>query len=137
MNLGFAVDQTIQKENKSDAVSLSIIKEFKKGCQRYIIATLLKLFERSRLGLNILRSASVLHPSKMISVPRNEMLQKWKMLLKCLVDLNVTSLQSCDKISSKFQSFVDDDLPKLAWNLKNSLLKKTNWINFFRYQCNV
>ena len=51
MNLGFAVDQAIQKEKKLDTVNLSMIKEFKKGCQRYIIATLLKLFERSPLGV--------------------------------------------------------------------------------------
>ena len=47
MNLGFAVDQAIQKEKKSDTVNLSMIKEFKKGCQRYVTATLQKLFERS------------------------------------------------------------------------------------------
>ena len=80
MNLGFAVDQTIQKENKSDAVSLSIIKEFKKGCQRYIIATLLKLFERSPIGSNILRSTSVLDPSEMISMPRDKLLPQLQML---------------------------------------------------------
>ena len=41
MNLEFSVDQAIQKEKKSDTVNLSMINEFKKGCQRYIIATLL------------------------------------------------------------------------------------------------
>ena len=113
MNVRFAVDQAIQKEKKSDTVNLSMIKEFKKGCQRYIIATLLKLFEKSPLGLNILRSASVLDPSKMISMPRDKLLQKWKMLLKCLVDLNVAPPQSYDKTSSEFKSFVDDDFSKL------------------------
>ena len=54
--------------------------------------------------------------------------QKLKILLKYLVDLNVTSPQSCDKTPSEFMSFVDDDLPKLR--LKNSLLKKTDWIYF-------
>ena len=109
MNLGFAVDQAIQKEKKSDTVSLSMIKEFKKGCQSYITATLLKFF-----GSNILRGASVLGPSKMISMPRDKLLQKWKMLLKCLKDLNVTSPHSCGKTSSEFKPFVDNDLPKLS-----------------------
>ena len=129
MNLGFAVDQAIQKEKKSDTVNLSMIKEFKKGCQRYITATLQKLFERSPLWSNILCSASVLDPSKTISMSRDKLHEKWKMLLKYLVDLNVTSPESCDKTPSEFMSFVDDDLPKLR--LKNCLLKKTDWINFF------
>ena len=51
VNLGLAMDQAIQKEKKFDTVNLSMIKEFKKVCQRYIIATLLKLFERSPLGV--------------------------------------------------------------------------------------
>ena len=109
---------------KRRSLTLSMIKESKKGCQRYISATLLKLFERSPLGSNILRSASVLDPSKMISMPRDKLIQKWKMLLKCLVDLNVTSLQSCDKTSSKFKSFVDDDLPKLHLESEKDRLDK-------------
>ena len=61
------MDQAIQKEKKSDTFNLSMIKEFKKGCQRrYIIATLLKLFEINPFGSNVLRSAIVLDPSKMI-----------------------------------------------------------------------
>ena len=102
---------------KRRSLTLSMIKESKKGCQRYISATLLKLFERSPLGSNILRSASVLDP-------RDKLIQKWKMLLKCLVDLNVTSLQSCDKTSSKFKSFVDDDLPKLHLESEKDRLDK-------------
>ena len=35
MNLGFAVDQAIQKEKKSDTVNLSMIK----GCVHYIFAS--------------------------------------------------------------------------------------------------
>ena len=137
MNLGLAVDQAIQKENKYDTVSLSMIKEFKKGCQRYIIATLLKLFERS-LPANIRPSASVLDPSTMISLPRDKLLQKWKMLLKRLVDLNVTSPQSCDKTSSEFKSFVDNDLPKLLLEFEKFSPEKDQLDNFFfRYRCNV
>ena len=137
MNLGLAVDQAIQKENKSDTVSLSMIKEFKKGYQRYIIATLLKLFERS-LPANILPSASALDPSTMISLPRDKLLQKWKMLVKRLVDLNVTSLQSCDKTSSEFKSFVDNDLPKLLLEFEKFSPEKDQLDNFFsRYRCNV
>ena len=49
----------------------------------------------------------------MTSMPRDKLLQKWKMLWKCLVDLNVTSLQSCDKTSSELKSFEDDNLSKL------------------------
>ena len=131
MNLGFAVDQAIQKEKKSDIVNLSMIKEFKKGCQRYIIATLLKLFERSPLGSNVLRSASVWDPSKMIPIPMDKLLQKWKMLLKCLVDLNVTSPQSCDKTSSEFKSFVDDDLPKVLLEFEKFSPEKDRLDNFF------
>ena len=41
------------------------------------------------------------------------------MLLKCLVDLNVTSPQSCDKTLSEFKSFVDDDFPKLRLEFEN------------------
>ena len=49
----------------------------------------------------------------MISILSGKLLQKWKMLLKCLVDLNVTSPESCDKTLSELKSFVDDDLSKL------------------------
>ena len=49
----------------------------------------------------------------MISILSDKLLQKWKMLLKCLVDLNVTSPESCDKTLSELKSFVDDDLSKL------------------------
>ena len=136
-NLGFALDQAIQKEEKSDTVNLSMIKVFKKGWQRYIIATLLKLFERSPLGSNILRSASVLDLSKIISMPRDKLLQKLKMILKCLVDLNVTSPQSCDKTSSEFKSFVDDDLPKLRLEFEEFSPQKDRLDNFFfGYRCN-
>ena len=55
----------------------------------------------------------------MTSMPRDKLLQKWKMLWKCLVDLNVTSPQSCDETTSKLKSFVDDEsslaMVKLLW----------------------
>ena len=138
MNLGFAVDQAIQKEKKSDTVNLSMIKEFKKGCQRYIIATLQKLFERSPLWSNILCSASVLDPSKTISMSRDKLHQKLKMLLKYLVDLNVTSPQSCDKTPSECMSFVDDDLPKLRLEFEKFSPEKDRLDKFFfRYRCNA
>ena len=90
-----------------------MVKGLKKGCQGNIIATLLQLFEISPPGSNILHNASVLDPSEMISVPRDKYLQKWKMYLKCFIDLNVTSPQSCDKTSSELKSFEDDNLSKL------------------------
>ena len=64
-------------------------------------------------------------------MPRDKLLQKWKMLLKYLVDLNVTSLQSCDKTLSELKSFVDNDLPKLYLEFEKCSLKKINWINLF------
>ena len=131
VNLGFAVNQAIQKEKKFDTVNLSMIKEFKKGCQRYIIVTLLKLFESSPLESNILRSASVLDPSNMISMPRYKWLQNRKMLLKCLVDLNMTSPQSRDKTSSEFKSFVDDDLRDLRLEFEKFFSEQDRLDNCF------
>ena len=131
MNLGFAVDQAIQKEKKFDTVNFSMINKFEK-------ATLLKLSEKSPLWSNILRTVSVLDPSKIILIPRGKLLQKWKMLLKYLVDLNVTSPQSCDKTSSEFKSFVDDGLPKLRLEFEKFSPGKERLDKFlFRYRWNV
>ena len=66
----------------------------------------------------------------MISMPRDKLLQKWKMLLERLVDLNVTSPQSCDKASSEFKSFLDDDLPKLRLEFEKSCPEK-DWLDKF------
>ena len=67
----------------------------------------------------------------MILMLRDKLLQKWKMLLKFLVDLNVTSPQSCDKTSSEFKSFVDDDLPKLRLEFETFSAEKDGVDNFF------
>ena len=64
-------------------------------------------------------------------MPRDKLLQRWKMLLKCLVDFNVTSPQSCDKTSSEFKSFVDNDFPKLCLEFEKFSLEKDQLDNFF------
>ena len=51
-------------------------------------------------------------------------------LLKCLVDLNVTSPQTCDKTSSEFKSFVDDYLPKLRLEFEKFSPEKDRLDNF-------
>ena len=73
----------------------------------------------------------VLDPSKMTSMPRDKLLQKCKILLKCLVDVNVISPQSCDKTSSEFKSFVNDDLPKLRLKFQKFSPEKDRLDNFF------
>ena len=69
---------------------------------------------------------------------RDKLHQKLKMLLKYLVDLNVTSPQSCDKTPSEFMSFVDDDLPKLRLEFEKFSPEKDRLDKFFfRYRCNA
>ena len=63
INLGFAVPNIIAKLRRNDTVTLAEVKEFKVGTQKFIIGVIIKLFERSPLGLIFLRYEIIFDPS--------------------------------------------------------------------------
>ena len=112
MNLGFAVEHTIKSLKRLDAVSNLQVNEFKKSAQIFIISMLTKLFERSPMTSILLKSASIFDPMILHDLSKEKILSKWKMLLKCLIDLGVLSRQRCDEATLQFNQFYSEIMNK-------------------------
>ena len=81
------------------------MKEFKVSTQKFIIGMIIKLFERSPLGLIFLRYASIFDP---FELERNILTKHMKSFLKFMIELNIME-PSCDKTLIEFNSFCDKD----------------------------
>ena len=112
MNLGFAVEHAIKRLKRLDAVSNLQVNEFKKSAQIFIISMLTKLFERSPMTSILLKSASIFDPMILDDLFKEKILSKWKMLLKCLIDLGVLSPQRCDEATLQFNQFYSEIMNK-------------------------
>ena len=110
MNFGFAVEHLLKKMKKSDVITISQINGFKREAQKLIRSMLTKLFERSPLGSPILKSAAIFDPAKLRELPKEKIRDRWKMLLKCFIDLGILSPQQCDTATTQFKYFLDEKL---------------------------
>ena len=88
INLGFAVPNIIAKLRRNDTLTLAEVKEFKVGTQKFIIGMIRKLFERSPLGSNFLRYASIFDLSVLFELERNLLTKCMKSLVKFMMELN-------------------------------------------------
>ena len=110
MNLGFAVDHVIRKIKREDVVTLSQINVFRQEARQFITSMLGNFHERSPLGSLFLKSASVLDPLVLHDLPREKIKERWKSLLKCLIDLGISSPQRCDLATNQFITFLSDKM---------------------------
>ena len=88
INLGFALPNIIAKLRRNDTLTLAEVKEFKVGTQKFIIGMIRKLFERSPLGSNFLRYASIFDLSVLFELERNLLTKCMKSLVKFMMELN-------------------------------------------------
>ena len=88
INLGFAVPNIIAKLRRNDTLTLAEVKEFKVGTQKFIIGMIRKLFERSPLGSNFLRYASIFDLPLLFELERNLLTKCMKSLVKFMMELN-------------------------------------------------
>ena len=110
MNVGFVVEHLLKKIKKSYVITIFQINEFKREAQKFIRSMLTKLFERSPLGSLILKSAAIFDPAKLRELPKEKIRDRWKMLLKCFIDLGILSPQQCDTATTQFKAFLDEKL---------------------------
>ena len=110
MNDGFAVEHLLKKMKKSDVITISQINDFKREAQKLIRSMLTKLFERSPLGSLILKSVAIFDPAKLRELPKEKTHDKWKMLLKCFIDLGILGPQQCDTATIQFKAFLDEKI---------------------------
>ena len=108
MNVGFAVEHLLKKMKKSDVITISQINDFKREAQKFIRSMLTKLFEKSPLGCLILKSAVIFDPANLRELPKEKIHERWKMLLKCFIDLGILSPQQCDTATTQFKAFLDE-----------------------------
>ena len=87
INLGFAVSNIIVKLRRNDTLTLAEVKEFKIGTQKFIIGMIRKLLERSPLGSNFLRYASIFDLSVLFELERNLLPKCMKSLVKFMIEL--------------------------------------------------
>lgn len=69
-----------------------------------------KLFERSSLGLQILRFASIFDPASLLELLKEKLQERWKIPCNCFINLGAMSLQHCDQATSQCKSFINDEL---------------------------
>jgi len=112
INTGFAVDNVIKDLIRSDTVTSVEVKKFRAGAQLFVVAMLTKLFERCPLGSAILRCASIFDPSRMSEMSKEKIQEKWKGLLRCLMELGIMAPQRCDRATTEFKAFIIEDLPQ-------------------------
>ena len=75
---------------RNDTVTLAEVKEFKVGTKKFIVGMITKLFEKSPLGSNFLRYASIFDLSVLFELERNLLTKHMKSLLKFMIELNIT-----------------------------------------------
>ena len=72
---------------------------------------LAKLFERSPMNSMLLKSTSIFDPVILHDLSKEKNI-KWKMLLKCVIDLGVLSPQRCDEATLQFNQFYSEIMNK-------------------------
>ena len=75
---------------RNDTVTLAEVKEFKVGTKEFIVGMITKLYEKSPLGSNFLRYASIFDLSVLFELERNLLTKHMKSLLKFMIELNIT-----------------------------------------------
>ena len=106
INLGFTVEKEINTLTKSDVNMIQQINKFRESARDFVVEILYKLCERSFLGSTLLRCACVFDPTCLLDMTQRKLQIRWKGLLKCFSELDILSVQKCDKAMLKFKSFV-------------------------------
>ena len=100
------VEKEINTLTKSDVNMIQQINKFRESARDFVFEILYKLCERSLLGSTLLRCACVFDPTCLLDMMQRKLQIRWKGLLKCFSELDILSVQKCDKAMLKFKSFV-------------------------------
>ena len=96
-----------------------------------------KLFERSPLGSALLKSASVLDPDVLQGSTRDNLITRFKALLKVVMNLSVLAANSCDKALYHFYCLLDNDLKELRLDAIKFLQEDERLDDFYFKKLNV
>ena len=106
MGIGFAVDCEVKKLKQKDVVNLTDIKVFKKAAQKFLVAMVEKLLERTPLVPSLLQSASVFDPQNLLQMSKEKAFDLFKSLLTN-IQLNILPPNRCDQALAEFKNCLD------------------------------
>ena len=105
INNGFSVNVVVDKLKRSNAITSSQKKQFKQDAQLFVIIMLSILLEKSPFGSAVLQCVNIFDPSWILVLPGEKLHEKFKVFLRCFIDLGVMSPHKYDKATSDFKSF--------------------------------
>ena len=103
MGIGFAVDCKVKKLKQKDVVSLTDIKVFKKVAQKFLVAMMEKLREKTPLASSLLQSAIVFDPQNLLQMSKGKVFDLFKSFLTH-IQLNILPPNRFDQALAKFKN---------------------------------
>ena len=95
------------KKLKQKDVNLTDIKVFKKAAQKFLVAMVEKLLERTPLASSLLQSASIFDPQNMLQLSKEKAVDLFKSLLTNIIQLNILPPNRCDQALAEFKNCLD------------------------------
>ena len=135
VDIGFVASKSIEKLMKKDIVSQSDVVKFKEIVQKYVIATVHKILEKSPIGSIVVRNALVFDPTTIICVTDTSdmdiLIKKMKALLSHMIHLKVYEESFSDKVLNQYRDFLDNELKINLQKFKDFKKEDTLIVDFF------
>ena len=137
-DLEFTIDEDISnfKKNHPTNADEKILK-FRSDMKCFIIDMVSKLLERIPLGSALLKSASVLDPDVLQGNNQDNLITRFKTLLKAIMNLSVLAANFCNKVLSHFKYLLDNDLKELRLYAIKLFQEDERLHNFYFKKLNV
>ena len=107
LKLGLAVENEINCLKKRDLVTSREKNKFLSEVQDFLVAMINKLFEKSPVCSIFLKAASVLDPDVIFNNKKDDLVNRFRILLKSIIKLAILPANKCDQALTDFKKFVD------------------------------
>ena len=94
------------KKLKQKDVNLTDIKVFKKAAQKFLVAMVEKLLERTPLASSLLQSASIFDPQNLLQISKEKAVDLYKNLPTNIKQLNILPRNRCVQALAEFKNWV-------------------------------
>ena len=137
IELGFGVKDILKTMRRNDTATVNEINTFKKEAQCFILGVLDKIFERSPIKQEFLRSCLVFDPAFILSNNKQGLIKRFKSLLQYLLNLKIMSPTQCDTAVQEYDQFCDNELKKFRVIFEEFNENETRLDHFFFTKVNA
>ena len=116
---------------KNDEIRNSDVAGFLSESTKFVVTILKKLFEKSPIGFNVVKNASIFNPHTLKNEKMAVVQKRLNLLLTHLEKRKILSTAQYDKMTEQFLEFIDYDLKVNIVRFENFSANDTNLDRFY------